>query len=261
MSSVARPLSRRARFLAPLAVAASLVGGMFALSSPGSASTADEATLASLVNGARAAAGLPSLAVSGALSDVARSHSAAMASSGTLSHSGNLGSVVGSAVSDWTNVGENVAVAGSVTQAHQSLMASAEHRATILGDYTVLGVGVVTASDGRVWVTELFAKTATAPAPAPAPAPTVTEPVPAPTEPAAVPVVDTTVASAAVAPAPAPAPKAKAASSRKPVRRAAAPAAVVTEDESCLPPQAQGHGHAYGRCDDVPRGSGGNGSR
>lgn len=255
MSSVARTSSRRFRLWAPAAVAAALVGGVLAVSTPGSASPADEATLASLVNGARGAAGLAPLTVSAALSDVARAHSSAMAASGSLTHSGNLAGTVGAAAGDWTNLAENVAVAGSVTEAHATLMGSGEHRANILGDFTVLGVGVVTGADGRVWVTEAFAKTTTvAPAPVLEPAP-----APAPTEPVAAPTVEATVVAADVSsPAPAPAPKVKPTrrtAAAKPSTRTVAPAA-LTDDDSCLPEQAQpqGQGHAYGRCDDVPRG-------
>lgn len=267
MSSHAR-LSTRSRLSAPLAVVVALTGGLFALSSPGTAVTDDEAVLAGLVNGARSSAGLPPLTLSGALSDVARSHSASMAASGTLSHSGNTAAAVGSVVSDWTSVGENVGVGGSVAEVHSALMGSATHRANILGDFTVLGVGVVRGGDGRVWVTELFAKSATA----------VVEPVvePAPTTTTtAAPIIETvaswTAASSPSAPVTTkaakarPAPRAKAkAMSTKPARppRAARPAA-VTSEESCLPEQAQpqGQGHAYGRCDDVLRGQGVQGGR
>lgn len=262
MSSHA-PLSARRRLFAPLVVAAALVGGLFALSSPGTAVTDEESLLASLVNGARAGAGLPPLSVSGALSDVARSHSASMAAAGSISHTGDLGGVVGSVVTDWTGVGENVAVSGSVTEAHNALMGSATHRANVLGDFNVLGVGVVRSGDGRVWVTELFAKTATAtvePQPEPAPAPVVVQ------EP-----VDTTVVAPLLVAQPEPVvveAKAPARASARPakVRAAATPAprkqqqparaAAPTDDDSCLPEQAQpqGQGHAYGRCDDVPLG-------
>lgn len=260
MSSVARTSSRRARLLAPVAVAAALVGGVFALSTPGSASTADEATLASLVNGARGSAGLPPLALSAALSDVARAHSAAMAASGSLTHTGNLAGAIGSAAGDWTGIAENVAVAGSVTEAHAALMESGEHRANVLGDFTLLGVGVVNGADGRVWVTETFAKSPVVAPVAPTPVP---EPDPVPAEPVIVPTVDTTVASASIAPAPAPAPTPVRTARVKPARRTATPTRaaatlVVPASESCLPEQAQpqGQGHAYGRCDDVPRGKG-----
>ena len=266
MSSHAR-LSARSRLLAPLTVVVALVGGLFALSSPGTAVTDDEAVLAGLVNGARSSAGLPALAVSGALSDVARSHSASMAASGTLSHSGNAAGAVGSVVSDWTSVGENVGVGGSVAEVHSALMGSASHRANILGDFTVLGVGVVRGGDGRVWVTELFAKSGTpvtAPVVEVAPTTTTTT-APITTAPIIETVAAWTAASTPTAPVTTkaakarPAPRAKAARTTpaRPQQRAARPAAVAN-DESCLPEQAQpqGQGHAYGRCDDVPRGQG-----
>jgi hypothetical protein len=250
-------------------VAVALVGGLFALASPGTAITDDEGVLASLVNGARSSAGLPPMAVSGALSDVARQHSASMASAGSISHTGSLTGVVGAVVPDWTSVGENVAVSGSVTEAHNALMASATHRANVLGDFNVLGVGVVRSGDGRVWVTELFAKTPTMvvePPPPPAPEPvlapvdtTVVSPVllsqpetlPAPTAPKAAKVRPAKVRTAKARPQQPPA------APRRPAAQQA-PA-----DGSCLPEQAQpqGQGHAYGRCDQVPQGQGAAGRR
>jgi hypothetical protein len=257
MSFHARPPVRR--LIAVLGVAGMAVFGLAVVSpaSPGAADTADESTLASLVNGARTTAGLPPLAVSGALSDTARAHSAAMAAAGSLFHSGNLSTAVGSGVTGWTSVAQNVAVAGSVTEAHRALMGSAEHRSNILGDFTLLGVGVVTGGDGRVWVTEHFAKTATVTAavvePAPAPAPVV-EPAP---EPAPAP-VETVTAAAVVEPAPepepAPQPRPKPRVRTAAVAPTTAQPAAVGDDVSCLPPPAQEHGkgHAYGRCEDAP---------
>lgn len=250
MSFPARPPARR--LVAVLAVSALALLGLVlaAPGTPSSAGTAEEATLLSLVNGARNAAGLPPLAASAALSEGARAHSAAMAAAGSLFHSGDLSGIV----AEWTSVAENVAVAGSATEAHQALMGSAEHRANILGDFTLLGVGVVTGSDGRVWVTEHFAKTAATvavePAPAPEPEPVV-EPAPAP-EPVVMAAVEP-----APAPAPAPAPKRRVTTTR--VRTAGGTAATGAaagggDDVSCLPPPAQdtGRGHAYGRCEDGP---------
>lgn len=249
MSFDARPPVRR--LTAVLCVGALALVGLVGASpgSPGAASTVDEATLASLVNGARTAAGLPALTVSGALSATARSHSAAMAAAGSLFHSGNLAGAIGDSAAGWTNIAENVAVAGSVTEAHRSLMASSAHRGHILGDFTLLGVGVVAGSDGRVWVTEHFAKTTTAVVPAPEPEP----------EPALAPVETVTVASvesaAVVPPAPAPsaAPKPTPTPRRTTARvSAAGRPAPAGDDGSCLPPPAQDHGrgHAYGRCED-----------
>lgn len=254
MSFDARPPVRR--LTAVVCVGALALAGLVVASpgSPGSASVADEATLASLVNGARSAAGLPPLAVDGALSATARSHSAAMAAAGSLFHSGNLAGAIGDAAAGWTSIAENVAVAGSVTEAHRSLMASSAHRANILGDFTLLGVGVVSGGDGRVWVTEHFAKTTTttvaaAPAPAPAPEPTP-EPAPAPVETVTLAAVES---APVVEPAPAPAPKPKrtAGRSTRRVSVASSSAAPAGDDVSCLPPQAQDHGqgHAYGRCE------------
>lgn len=262
MSSYARS-SIRSRLLAPLAMVVALAGGLFALSSPGTAVTDDEAALAGLVNGARSSAGLPPLALSGALSDVARSHSASMAASGTLSHSGNTATAVGSVVSDWTSVAENVGVGGSVAEVHSALMGSSVHRANILGDFTVLGVGVARGGDGRVWVTELFAKSATAVA-----EPVVVEPTTTTTTTTTtVPLTETVEAWKAASSTPTPvttkaakarpATRTKTATVRPASRAQRAPRpAPVNDEESCLPEQAQpqGQGHAYGRCDEVPRG-------
>jgi hypothetical protein len=231
--------------VAGIALAALLVAGAHA---PTSAATADEAALASLANDARIAVGLPPLAVSPALSETARDHSAAMASAGTLFHSVGLASAVGDSVPGWTSVAENVAVAGSVEEAHQALMRSSEHRAHILGDFTLLGVGIVEGGDGRLWVTEHFAK-----------APTIV----ATTTTSTTTTSTTTAVRAgtvepASAPAPEPAPKEDKASR---AARRPAPAspmggrpAPVAHDASCLPPPAQDHGQgrAYGRCEDGP---------
>lgn len=243
MSFSVRPSVRR-RILAPVVLVAAMVGGSFALSAPGTAVTNDEAALASLVNGARAGAGLPALNVSGALSDAARSHSASMAAAGTIYHSGATGSTVGAVVPDWTSVAENVGVGSTVAEVHSALMASSAHRANILGDFNVLGVGVVRGADGRVYVTELFAKTATAvvePAPVPAP------------EPVVAPVVDATAVAPAVVEKPKPRPAKVRAAGRPAPRRAAA--RLSRQGAECLPEQAKGQGHAYGRCDEVPRGA------
>ncbi|HEX2040225.1 MAG TPA: CAP domain-containing protein [Acidimicrobiales bacterium] len=252
------PVRRLVAVLAVLGVALlGLIVGSPA--SPGSASTADESTLASLVNGARNAAGLPPLAVSAELSSTARSHSAAMAAAGSLSHSGSLSSVVGGAVSGWTSVAENVAVAGSVTEAHRMLMASGEHRGNILGDFTLLGVGVVTGDDGRVWVTEHFAKTAFSVEVAVEP---VAEPVveaAAAIAPAPAPEPVETVSAAAVEPAPAPVPRPRPQPRARPTGAAAtAQSSAVGHVVSCLPPQAEGRGvgHAHGRCEEGPASDG-----
>src|SRR4051812_5432055 len=164
MLSRPRPLPFRARPAAVLLLCAAMVMAVVMLwpAPKVSASTADdEAAFGSLVNGARAGAGKAPLAVSGALADAARRHSASMAASGVLAHSGDLAGTAGAAAPGWTALAENVGVGSSVTQVHQALMASSSHAANILGDYNLLGVGVARSGDGRLWVTELFAHTAT----------------------------------------------------------------------------------------------------
>jgi uncharacterized protein YkwD len=53
--------------------------------------------------------------------------------------------------------GENVASAGSLEHAHRALWASPSHRGNLLLDkFTRVGVAVVRAPDGMVWVTEMF---------------------------------------------------------------------------------------------------------
>lgn len=147
-----------------------------------------EAELTSLVNAERAAAGLPALQVSGDLVDVARRHSSRMASSGTLQHNPHLGSEV----SNWTRVTENVGQGPDARAIHDALMASSSHRANILdGAVSQVGVGVVVAGD-TLWMTQVFRQPASAPAPPPPadptppppPAPAPAAPTPAPPLPA-----------------------------------------------------------------------------
>jgi hypothetical protein len=53
--------------------------------------------------------------------------------------------------------GENVATAGTLENAHRALWASPSHRGNLLFDrFTKVGVAVIRAADGMVWVTEMF---------------------------------------------------------------------------------------------------------
>lgn len=111
-----------------------------------------DADFVSMINSARASAGLPPLASRGDLAGVAASWSRQMASSGTLAHNPSLASQV----SGYRYVGENVGYGPDAGTIHRAFMNSAPHRANILdGDYTEVGVAVVE-SDGRLWVTQVF---------------------------------------------------------------------------------------------------------
>lgn len=110
------------------------------------------ATIVSLINGARSAHGLEALAVAGDLTAAAADRAAAMAASGALSHTPNLGDKV----CCWTWIGENVGYAYSAKQAHDMFMGSAPHRANILeARADDVGVAVVT-KGGTLWVAEVF---------------------------------------------------------------------------------------------------------
>jgi uncharacterized protein YkwD len=112
------------------------------------------ATLVALVNGERAAAGLAPLAVDGGLAAAARAQAERMAAAGTVSHQ-DLAAVAGLG---WSAVGENAAHGDDPTGLHQAFMGSGGHRANVLGaTFTHLGIGVVVADDGSIWVAEVFA--------------------------------------------------------------------------------------------------------
>jgi uncharacterized protein YkwD len=131
-----------------------------------------ESAFVAAVNRERAAIGLASLATSGDLTSVARSHTQAMATGDNLHHNPNLGG----AVPGWEKVGENVGRGPSVDSIHAALMASPGHKRNLLDpDWTQLGMGVVVV-DGQIWVTQVF-RTPAGAAPAPEAAP---EPEPAP---------------------------------------------------------------------------------
>lgn len=125
-----------------------------------------DAGFVSMINSARASAGLPPLASRGDLTSVAASWSQQMASSGTLAHNPSLASQV----SGYRYVGENVGYGPDAGTIHRAFMNSASHRANILdSDYTEIGVAVVE-SGGRLWVTQVFRAPSGAPRAAAAPA-------------------------------------------------------------------------------------------
>lgn len=123
----------------------------------GAGVAAMEAFVFEAVNQVRARAGLPSLAPSSEMNFIARDWSGQMAAAGFISHrpQAQLSAML---PAGWWGWAENVAEAPTVEWAQSALEQSPGHYANMTGDYTHLGVGVVTAANGQVFVTHVFAK-------------------------------------------------------------------------------------------------------
>lgn len=186
-TAIATPRTAARRLSVVVAALLTLLGTVL---QPAAADAGLESGFVQRINAERASNGLPELRLAGDLVTVARRHSQRMADSNDLHHNPNLGSEV----SGWQLVGENVGKGPSVDSLHSAFMASPGHRANILHTaWLEVGVGVVVDGD-RIWVTQVFrqpkqAQQEAEPAPSPTPTPE-----------------ERTTAAAASAPAPAPAP-------------------------------------------------------
>ncbi|HVF04377.1 MAG TPA: CAP domain-containing protein [Frankiaceae bacterium] len=156
------------RRLSSFVAATALALGALAVVAPAAHASTAESQFTTLANNERAKRGLRSYSVAGDLVTVARRHAARMAASGSIYHNPKLGSEV----SGWQAVGENVGMGGSASAIHQAFMNSAPHRANILdGDFTQVGMGTAYDSKGVLYITQVFRKpmgSTTAPPP-PAP--------------------------------------------------------------------------------------------
>jgi len=108
--------------------------------------------LAKKTNAARAHAGVRKLSLDPHLSLVARRQARAMARKRTLYHTPSLGSKV----TRWRSLGENVGYASSVKRVHRAFMGSSPHKANILKS-SFRHVGVGTKRKGAyVWSAVVF---------------------------------------------------------------------------------------------------------
>jgi uncharacterized protein YkwD len=108
--------------------------------------------MAKKINGARSNHGRANLRLDPELSKVARVQARRMANKNTLYHTQNLGSKV----THWTRVGENVGYGNDVGQLHKMFMNSSGHRANILRkSYRHVGVGTKRAG-GWQWISVVF---------------------------------------------------------------------------------------------------------
>ena len=177
-----------------------LLGAVLAVSLLSVAAAAPAAADLTFINAQRTRSGLTAMSAHGGLAGIASRHAAEMAAAGKLFHSSNLGAKV-STVLAWQGVAENVGVGADMGDVNAMFMQSAAHRANILGNYNLVGIGTATSSDGRLWVTQVFARAGSVAAPKPT-VPSATTAAPRPTAPR----VSRSAPRTTVAPAPAPPP-------------------------------------------------------
>ncbi len=118
------------------------------------ADSASEGDFLAKINSSRSAAGLGPLSIDGGLRSHARNHTQDMIDSGSIYHSSSA-ELQAAGGSGWSKIGENVGRGGSVSSLHSAFMASAGHKANILGGYNKVGIGTGT-SDGVLYVTVVF---------------------------------------------------------------------------------------------------------
>jgi uncharacterized protein YkwD len=130
-----------------------IAGGVLALlaaCTPVNQMAADDAAM---VNQLRAANALAQLPRSLELDQKAQAQAQAMADAGTIFHSTNL---PGGVSAGWEMIGENVAMAGSISAAETALEASPPHRENLLNPvFTEMGIGAVQ-SGQYVFVCQVF---------------------------------------------------------------------------------------------------------
>jgi uncharacterized protein YkwD len=144
----------------------------------------EEALFLSLTNSLRSSLGIQSLTPQSQLTSIARSWSAQMAAAGGISHNPSLPNQV---TANWTQLGENVGMGGTVEAIQTAFINSPHHYENLAnGAYNFVGIGVID-SNGTIYVTVDFMAAPASSGAAPAPratAPRTTSP-PRSTTPAA----------------------------------------------------------------------------
>lgn len=130
-------------------------------SSGSTSSTSDEQQALNLLNQDRAKNGLTALKSNSQLLSLARSYAQDMINRGYFSHYNPEGQSpfdrMAAAGISYKTAGENLAINNSVAAAETAFMNSSGHRANILNSsYTEVGVGVVRAANGQVYVVQEF---------------------------------------------------------------------------------------------------------
>jgi hypothetical protein len=139
------------RVLATVLLSATLLVATALTAGPATASTRGD--IVSWTNSARADHGLSRLSVASDLSSVAQQHAEWMAAHRALEHTSGLGSKV----CCWVSIGENIGYGGSAGAIFNAFMGSSSHRANILSTrFTQIGVGAARASNGDLYVDQVF---------------------------------------------------------------------------------------------------------
>ena len=150
--------ARRARLFASLVVVGALATGCFAGSGQAVPAGGLNRQLFDLVNADRAANGLPGFQWDAQLGGLAQEWSQQMASTGSFRHR-DLNAVINRAgFSSYRRLGENILLGScgmSADQVERAWMNSPGHRANIVGNYNLAGIGTV-CRDGRLWATQNF---------------------------------------------------------------------------------------------------------
>lgn len=125
--------------------------------------TAQEENAFILLNQDRIANGLPALTLDPVLSEIARAKSRDMNDNNYFSHTsptyGSPSEMLKHFGYSFTSVGENIAHHATVEKAQAAFMSSTGHRRNILGSqWSKVGIGVWTDSQGFVYVTQLFVR-------------------------------------------------------------------------------------------------------
>ncbi len=120
----------------------------------------DDDAMLRMINAARASEALSLLTRDPQLDKLAKIHSEEMLKARLVGHdvgSGDPAARLRAAGVSAHVAGENVAAASTLENAHRALWASPSHRGNLLLDqFTHVGVAVLRAADGMVWVTEMF---------------------------------------------------------------------------------------------------------
>ena len=149
-----KPRARSGRVRA-LAVAAVLAIAVGATPSPAQADPAfDAGVSAAMLNDTRAAHGLHGLVPDAELQRIANRQANAMADSGAVWHTSNLGSQLSWGWWAWS---ENVGYGPSAGWVHDAFMNSWGHSSNVLNpSYNYVGVGVAYGWDGNVYIAHVF---------------------------------------------------------------------------------------------------------